>query len=108
MSLLKLGHSRSFKNSRVEIKRDGDNLSIVRMRPHKLMLKAELIDEKWQPVGFIDTDRRDVELLERMNRGVAAESETNIVRGSFVQEPSPWEIEPDGESESDSDGMELE
>jgi hypothetical protein len=109
MSLLKLGRSRSFKNSRVEIKRDGDNLSIVRMRPHKLMIKAELIDEKWQPVGFIDIDRRDVELLERMNRGVAAESETNIVHGSFAQEPSPWEVEPDdGESESDSDGMELE
>jgi hypothetical protein len=88
IALLKTGHNHLFKNSRVEIKRDGDTLSIVRMRPHKLMLKANLIDEKWQPVGFIDIDRRDLELLERMNRSVAAESEADIVCGSFADHPN--------------------
>jgi hypothetical protein len=40
----------------------------VRMRPHRLMLKAiQTKDGKWAPVGFPHVEKRDVEQLERFN-----------------------------------------
>ena len=40
MAVMKLGRDKKFKNSRADIKLDGDTLTVVRMRPHRLMLKA--------------------------------------------------------------------
>ncbi|PSB53280.1 relaxase/mobilization nuclease domain-containing protein [Chamaesiphon polymorphus] len=67
MARLKLGHKSKFKNSRVEIELEGDSLRVLRMRPHKLMFRATQTASGWEPVGFVNVDRRDVELLERMN-----------------------------------------
>ena len=68
MAVLKLGQDKKFKNSRADIKLEGDTLTVVRMRPHRLMLKAiQTTDGKWEPVGFPHVERRDVEQLERFN-----------------------------------------
>jgi Relaxase/Mobilisation nuclease domain len=68
MAVMKLGRDKKFKNSRADIKLDGDTLTVVRMRPHRLMLKAtQTQDGKWEPVGFPHVEKRDVEQLERFN-----------------------------------------
>jgi Relaxase/Mobilisation nuclease domain len=68
MALLKLGHDTNFKNSRADIQLAGDALTIVRMRPHRQMLKAiQSPDGKWEPVGFPYIEPKDVEQLERFN-----------------------------------------
>ncbi len=68
MAVMKLGQGKKFKNSRADIKLDGDTLTVVRMRPHRLMLKAiQTTDGKWEPVGFPHVEKRDVEQLERFN-----------------------------------------
>ena len=65
---MKLGQDNKFKNSRADIKLDGDTLTVVRMRPHRLMFKAtQTTDGKWEPVGFPHVEKRDVEQLERFN-----------------------------------------
>lgn len=68
MAQLKLGRTTKFKNNRVEIELEGDILKVLRMRPHKLMVKATKTKDGWEPVGFPNIERRDVELLERMNK----------------------------------------
>jgi hypothetical protein len=67
MGLFKLGKSRRFKSCRVQIELTGNTLSMMRMRPHKLMLAAERTTGGWQPIGFPNLDRRDIELLERIS-----------------------------------------
>ena len=37
------------------------------MRPHRLMLKATQTKDGWEPVGFPQIERTDVEQLERFN-----------------------------------------
>jgi hypothetical protein len=75
MAVLKLGSTTKFKNNRVEIEFEGDTLKVLRMRPHKLMLKATKSADGWKPVGFPNVERRDVELLERMNKVEARQFE---------------------------------
>jgi hypothetical protein len=73
MAVMKLGYGKKFKNCRVGIELDKDTLTVVRMRPDRLMLKARRIgDENWEPVGWLNIDRKDVERLERLN-GVEAQ-----------------------------------
>jgi hypothetical protein len=60
--------NRHFKNCRLDIKLDGDTLTVIRLRPHKLMVKATKTREGWEPVGFPNIQQKDVELLERMNK----------------------------------------
>ncbi len=68
MAVMKLGDGNKFKNSRVAIELDNDILTVVRMRPDRLMLKARMTgDGKWEPVGWLNIDRKDVEQLERLN-----------------------------------------
>jgi Relaxase/Mobilisation nuclease domain len=69
MALLKLGDDEKFESNRVKIKFDGDILSVNRVRPSKLMLKATIVEDgEWEPIGFPNIDKKDVELLERMNK----------------------------------------
>jgi Relaxase/Mobilisation nuclease domain len=78
MALLKLGEDEKFESNRVKIKLDGDILSIHRVRPNKLMLKATIVEDgEWEPIGFPNIDKKDVELLERMNK-VPAQTFTPI------------------------------
>jgi hypothetical protein len=73
MAVMKLGDGNKFKNCRVGIELDDDTLTVVRMRPDRLMLKARRVrDGKWEAVGWLNIDRKDVERLERLN-GVEAQ-----------------------------------
>jgi hypothetical protein len=65
-----LGDGNKFKNCRVGIELDKDTLTLVRMRPDRLMFKARRVgDGKWESVGWLNIDRKDVERLERLNEG---------------------------------------
>jgi hypothetical protein len=68
MAGMKLGQRTKFENRRAEINLDGDTLTVMRMRPHKTMLQAVKTAEGWKPVGFPNIQKKDVELLERMNK----------------------------------------
>ena len=73
MAVMKLGYGNKFKNCRVGIELDNDTLAVVRMRPDRLMLKARRTgDGKWEPVGWLNIDKKDVQRLERLN-GVEAQ-----------------------------------
>jgi hypothetical protein len=68
MAVMKLGDGNKFKNCRVGIELDKDILTVVRMRPDRLMLKARRVrDGKWEPVGWLNIDKKDVERLECLN-----------------------------------------
>ena len=74
---MKLGRGTKFKNSRADIRLEGDTLTVIRMRPHRLMFKASKTDDGWEPVGFPNIEQRDVEQLERFN-GVEPEKFENV------------------------------
>jgi hypothetical protein len=79
MAVLKLGRGKKFKNSRADIKLERDILTVMRMRPHRLMLKAtQTKDGKWEPVGFPQIERTDVEQLERFNGVESKKFETPL------------------------------
>jgi Relaxase/Mobilisation nuclease domain len=81
MAVMKLGDGNKFKNCRVGIELDKDTLTVVRMRPDRLMLKARRTgDGKWEPVGWLNIDRKDVERLERLN-GVEAQRFDDVLGG---------------------------
>lgn len=76
-----MGDGNKFKNCRVEIELDNDTPTVVRMRSDRLMLKARRMgDDKWEPVGWLNIDRKDVEQLERLN-GVEAQRFDDVVGG---------------------------
>jgi hypothetical protein len=64
---VKLSRNTKFKRSRADIKLEGDTLTAIGMRPHRLMFKASKTDDGWEPVGFPNIEQRDVEQLERKN-----------------------------------------
>jgi Relaxase/Mobilisation nuclease domain len=67
MTLLNKGKNEKFRNGRAEISLDGDNLKVRRVRPQKLMFEAARVDGKWEPVGFPNIEKVDIQLLERIN-----------------------------------------
>jgi hypothetical protein len=67
MGLVALGSNHKFKSKRLDIRLEDRTLSVIRLRPHKLMLKAtQTVGGKWEPVGFPHIDLKDIELLERL------------------------------------------
>jgi hypothetical protein len=81
MAVIKLGDGNKFKNCRVGIELDKNTLTVVRMRPDRLMLKARRVrDGKWEPVGWLNIDQKDVERLERLN-GAEAQRFDDVLRG---------------------------
>jgi hypothetical protein len=76
MARVKLGNTKKFENCRVEIKLEGNVLTVLRIRPNKLMVRAIERAGQWEPVGFPNIDRKDVELLERMNKAKAIDFES--------------------------------
>jgi hypothetical protein len=86
MAVMKLGQGKKFKNSRADIKLDGDTLTVMRMRPHRLMFKAtQTTDGKWEPVGFPHVEKRDVKQLERFN-GVESKKFETFFFETFFQD----------------------
>ncbi|AFY92904.1 relaxase/mobilization nuclease domain-containing protein [Chamaesiphon minutus] len=55
------------KTGRLDIKRDGDTLTAYRMRPHRQILKAIETQGGWEPVGFPNIDRVDLNLLTKLS-----------------------------------------
>ena len=55
------------KTGRLDIKRDGDTLTAYRMRPHRQILKAIETQGGWEPVGFPNIDRVDLNLLVKLS-----------------------------------------
>ncbi|WP_373544524.1 relaxase/mobilization nuclease domain-containing protein [Chamaesiphon sp.] len=90
MALMKLGRGTKFKNSRADIKLEGDTLSVIRMRPHRLMFKASKTDDGWEPVGFPNIEQRDVEQLERFN-GVEPEKFENVAE-QVLEQPDIYPV----------------
>lgn len=76
LAQMKLGGKTKFENGRIKIKRDGNTLSVYRIRPNKLMLNATRLGNDWEPNGFPDIDLRDVQLLERLNKITNTEMKT--------------------------------
>jgi hypothetical protein len=67
MGMVALGGKHKFKNKRLDIRLENQILSVIRLRPHKLILKAtQTPDGKWEPVGFPHIDLKDIQLLERL------------------------------------------
>jgi Relaxase/Mobilisation nuclease domain len=78
----KLGRSRRFESSRVKIKLEGDTLTVMRMRPHKLMVEAIRSRDGWELVGFPNVLETDALLLERINnRRSRGSSSLGLVHG---------------------------
>ena len=85
LAVMKLGHGKKFKNSRADIKLTGDTLTVMRMRPHRLMFKAtQTKDGKWEPVGFPHVEQTDIEQLERFN-GVESEKIETLEVDEFIR-----------------------
>jgi hypothetical protein len=79
MATVKLGNAKKFENCRVEIKLEGNVLTVLRIRPNKLMVSAIERAGQWEPVGFPNINKKDVELLERMNKARAIDFESLTV-----------------------------
>jgi len=87
---MKLGQDKKFKNSRADIRLEGDTLTVIRMRPHRLMFKASKTDDGWKPVGFPNIEQRDVEQLERFN-GVEPEKFENVAE-QVSEQPNSYPV----------------
>jgi Relaxase/Mobilisation nuclease domain len=55
------------KTGRLDIKRDGNTLAAYRMRPHRQILKAIETERGWEPVGYPNIDRVDLNLLAKLS-----------------------------------------
>jgi hypothetical protein len=55
------------KTGRLDIKIDGNTLTAYRMRPHRQMLKAIETQGGWEPVGFPNIERVDLNLLVKLS-----------------------------------------
>ncbi|AFY92740.1 relaxase/mobilization nuclease domain-containing protein [Chamaesiphon minutus] len=55
------------KTGRLDIKRDGDTLTAYRMRPHRQIFKAIETLGGWEPVGFPNIERIDLNLLTKLS-----------------------------------------
>lgn len=97
MALLKQGRNGKWRNGRAEIVFNGDNLKVRRVRPEKLMFEAVRIDGEWEPVGFPNIEKMDVQLLERINKVDGIDFKPIVVRGraSFDSRSSPTRDESD-------------
>jgi hypothetical protein len=55
------------KTGRLDIKRDGNTLTAYRMRPHRQILKAIETEQGWEPVGYPNINRVDLNLLMKLS-----------------------------------------
>jgi hypothetical protein len=56
------------------------------MRLDRLMLKARRVrDEKWEPVGWLNIDKKDVEQLERLNEVAAQRFDDTLGGGKDMK-----------------------
>jgi hypothetical protein len=113
MAVLKLGRRKKFKNSRADIKLDRDTLTVMRMRPHRLMFKAtQTKDGKWEPVGFPHVEKTDVEQLERFNGVESKKFETPLEyealeADEFIRVPAVVvsELDPERDEYCEEEGL---
>jgi Relaxase/Mobilisation nuclease domain len=55
------------KTGRLDIKRDGKTLTAYRLRPHRQILKAIETQKGWEPLGYPNIDRQDLNLLAKIS-----------------------------------------
>ncbi len=92
MAVMKLDNTKKFKNSRVELTLDEDVLSIIRIRPNKLMLRAIHNDGRWEAIGFPNVEGKDVSLLERMNKVESLNFEADINYDSELEKVTTHKV----------------
>lgn len=90
MALMKLNGNIRFKNGRADITRN-ETLKVRRMRPDKIMFEAKEVNGRWEPVGFPQIEKQDVQLLERMNsvEGMEFATVEQEIEKTNLQEPTP-------------------
>jgi hypothetical protein len=112
MALLKLNGNVRFKNGRADIRKT-ETLKVHRMRPDKIMFEAKEVNGKWEPVGFPQIEKQDVQLLERMNsangmefaaveQGDKRNLKTNLQEPIFTVETEYGQDDDDFPPESES------
>jgi Relaxase/Mobilisation nuclease domain len=67
MANMALSGRERVKTGRLDIKRDGNTLTAYRMRPHRQILKAIETSRGWEPVGFPNIERVDLNLLVKLS-----------------------------------------
>jgi Relaxase/Mobilisation nuclease domain len=102
MALMKLHGNVRFKNNRADITKT-ETLKVHRMRPDKIMFEAKEVDGKWEPVGFPQIEKQDVQLLERMNSVKGMEFATTLLEDKRKQKTNLQEPTPRVETEHGQD-----
>lgn len=105
MALMKLNGNVRFKNGRADITRN-ETLKVRRMRPDKIMFEAKEVDGRWEPVGFPQIEKQDVQLLERMNSVKGMEFAATLLGDkrkpkTNLQEPTPTVETEHGQNDDD-------
>ena len=67
LAITALGNKTRLKTGRLDIKLDGETLTVYRMRPHKQMFTMSKNPQGWEPIGFPDLDNKDMELLAKIS-----------------------------------------
>jgi Relaxase/Mobilisation nuclease domain len=67
MANMALKRRERVKTGRLDLKRDGGTLTAYRMRPHRQILKAIETERGWEPVGYPNIDRVDLNLLMKLS-----------------------------------------
>jgi Relaxase/Mobilisation nuclease domain len=55
------------KTGRLDLRRDGKTVTAYRLRPHRQILKAIETDKGWEPLGYPNIDRQDLNLLAKIS-----------------------------------------
>ena len=108
MSMVALGENQKLKNKRLDISLKDGTLSAIRLRPHKLMLKAtQTAGGKWIPVGFPNIDLRDIDLLERLTGMKSPKVEEEQLATTLTANGQPIFIDPDFEQTLEVEDLEY-
>jgi Relaxase/Mobilisation nuclease domain len=84
------------KTGRLDIKRDGNTLTAYRMRPHRQILKAIETERGWEPVGYPNIDRVDLNLLVKLS---GYQDEPAPIPDKFGSLLSGEQLEPQAEAD---------
>jgi Relaxase/Mobilisation nuclease domain len=84
------------KTGRLDIKRDGNTLTAYRMRPHCQILKAIETERGWEPVGYPNIDRVDLNLLMKLS---GYQDEPAPIPDKFGSLLSGEQLEPQAEAD---------
>ena len=98
------------KTGRLDIKIDGDTLTAYRMRPHRQILKAIETRGGWEPVGFPNIERVDLNLLVKLSgyKDEPAPILEEKDRAVHLQPPTTMDVSPIAAAAPECDWVEKE